>query len=652
MNGIGTPVDKTLAEAFLIKCENQEHLKNWISTYIGWDLPDSWVDPESNSSPISWMWSAYNMYKNNTCNQSPSIITISTRGGYKTLTQSIFAVIMMVHFNASYCHGAAIVPQAQVAQDYVSKFLSQLQPYLEYHNIHLLTDNAKDIKLGPKGAKVPTSSMKILVLNMAGSNAAHSNLLCLDELDLLRSAEQRRAFNEISKVPAEFNGQFPLTIKTSTLKFRSGLFAQQLDLARDKNWQIHKWNLIDITEKCKPDRHGEKTEKTVYVRYDLPLKTISSEEYDQLLPKEKDGFTAITNARSGCMSCSLLPVCRGRLAERSEKDTGPFWKSIEFTKSELETTEPDMAQAQLLCRKAAASGMVYPRFEDKNDGQGNTYSISIAWEKFTGDKAPKNVTYPMLLRKLIEHGTKFYVGGDWGHTGAQAFVVSAKIGINEFWILDAYSIPNLEWDEVLDLGKKIRDMYNKPIKWYMDTNQPMFIKTFNKNGMPCAKFNKDVFGGISAIRGQILDSSGKRKLKVIKHDRTAIVTKMFAEHSFKLDSLGNPTQEPDDSDISHIGDSIRYIGQNLFAPKRDGMRHNIDTNIYASFETESETFETWQEQKLKAARQEEIMIKSNGLSESGNIFWDFGGLDATISDDEKIPNIIDETEEIQKLREK
>jgi hypothetical protein len=626
---IVTPVDKTLADAFLVKFQSKEHLKNWIDTFIGWNLPDSFIDPESNSSPIEWMYSAYSMYRDNTCNTSPSIITISTRGGYKTLTQSIFSVIMMLHFNASYCHGAAIIPQAQVAQEYVSKFLVQLQPFMEYHNIYVLTDNSKDIKLGPKGAKIAQSQMKILVLNMAGSNAAHSNLLCLDEVDLLRSAEQRKAFGEISKVPAEFDGQFPLTIKTSTLKFRSGLFSQQLDLAKEKGWQVHKWNLLDITEKCQPERHGERTNQSVYARYELPLKTIKEDEYNDLVAKEKEGYKRLDNVRKGCMGCSLLPVCKGRLAERAETDKGGFWKSIEFTKSELETTEPDLATAQLLCRRAAASGMVYPRFEDRADGEGNTYSLEQAFEKFTGDKAPKGITYPFLLKTLLDNGTKFYASGDWGHTGAQAFVVAAQMGMGEFWLLDSYSIPNLEWEQVLDLGKRIRDQYRRPLKWFMDTNQPMFIKAFNKNQMKCAKFTKDIFGGISSIRGQILDGANRRKLKVIKHDRTKIIVKMFQEHAFKLDSLGNPTQEPDDSPVSHIGDSVRYMGQNLFAPKGGGLRQNIDTNQYMSDAPVEDTYENWLEQKIAAAKSEDENPNgdTSGLSESGSVFWDFGGTD-------------------------
>jgi hypothetical protein len=486
-------------------------------------LPDSYIDEESNSSPIDWMWAGYSMYKNNTCNKSPSIITISARGGFKTLTQSIFAVIIMLHFNASYCHGAAIIPQAQVAQEYVSKFLTQLQPYMEHHNLYLLTDNSKDIKIGPKGAKIPAASMKILVLNMAGSNAAHSNLLCVDELDLLRSAEQRKAFNEIQKVPAEFNGQFPLTIKTSTLKFRSGLFSQQLDLAKEKGWQIHKWNLLDITQKCPPERHGERTTETVYARYELPLKSISEVEYNRLLPNEQEGYSKLDNVRAGCLKCPLLSVCKGKLAERSSRDQGPFWKSIDFTISEMETTDPDMAMAQLLCRRAAASGMVYPRFDDRLDGTGNIYTVEQAWETYTGEKAPPKVTYHDLLQKMIKSGIKFYVGGDWGHTGAQAFVVSAKMPNGEFWIMDSYSVPGLEWEQVLDLGIRIRDLYNRPAKWFMDTNAPMFTKAFNKNGMSCAKFTKDVFGGISSIRGQIIDAKGRRRLKVIKHERNEVI---------------------------------------------------------------------------------------------------------------------------------
>jgi hypothetical protein len=618
-------IDENLAKTFLTRISSPQHLKQWIDNFLSLDFPDSWVDPDSNSSPIHWMYQTYKMYETNMGNTSPDTIVISSRESYKTLSEAVFAIIMMCHFGASIAHMAAIVPQATAAQKYIDAFIQKVKPYLSYHGIQLDAQNSKEIsiKLFPGTVKEKIAYMKIIVCTVTGANSAHTNIFTIDEIDTIRSAEQIRAYKEAQYIPGVFNGQHPITIKTSTLKFPGGLFSKEMDKALKNNFRVYKWNIIDITEKCQPDRHKPDLPKQkVYVAKGLPLKTISKDEYLMLNSKEKDQYDEI-EAMAGCAKCPLLPVCRQRLASRSENDTGGLWKPIDFTIAQFTKTDPDLAEAQLMCWKPSSQGMVYPRFLDKADGSGNTYTLNQAYEAFTGEKPNVKITLPQLVDTLQKRGIKFYCGVDWGFRHAFAITVSAQIPGGDWWLIDAYSISGLEFEQMLDLSKSVRDLY-KPAKWFADTAQPMFIKAFKKNKMPCAEFKKDVMGGIESVRGQIIDAKGTRRLKVVIHDRTQILLKMFAEHCFLLDSLGNLTNEPDDSDVADVADTIRYQGQNLFKPKA-----NIVTSTPAiSFETPApeRTYQDWLTQKTRELT-EGSKAGTSGKTSDGNIVWDFGSED-------------------------
>jgi hypothetical protein len=616
-------VDPLLAKVFLAKFETKDHIKNWISTFLELDFPDSWVDPDSNSSPIDWMYETYMSYKKNEGNINPEIIVISSRESYKTLSEAVFGVIMMIHFGATLAHMAAIVPQATAAQKYINSFMEKVAPYLEYHNRALNSQNAKEISIkNPDGT---VSFMKIIVCTITGANSSHTNLFTIDEIDTIRSQEGIRAYKEAQMIPGVFNGQYPITIKTSTMKFPGGLFSKEMEKAAKNGYKVRRWNIIDITEKCPTERHRPDLPlQTLYLSQSLPLKTIIESEYISLTNKEQEKFDKF-EAMGGCATCSLLPVCRGRLAERKDSDKGGLWKPIDFTISQFKKTDPDLAEAQLMCWKPSSAGMVYPRFLNK-DIDGNTYTLAQAWEAFTGDKAPAGITLPFLIESLHKKDIKFYCGTDWGFRHAFAITVSAIMPNGEWWLVDTYSVSGLEFEQMMDLAKSIRDMY-RPKKWFCDTAQPMFIKAFKNNKMPCGEFKKDIMGGISAVRGQIIDATGRRRLKVIRHDRNDWLLKVFAEHCFLLDSNGNLTQEPDDSEVADVADSLRYMAQNLFQPKKKGQVYNPLSNVnntqIANNITERK-YEDWLTQKAR-----ELATGPSGSEKgnSGSVFWDFGGND-------------------------
>jgi hypothetical protein len=554
--------DNTLKEIFKKSLETKpstkEELKNWIYLFLGLDLPDSHLDGEdSNGSPMEAIWESYDTYRLNKGDEHPGYIWLSSRDGAKTLSASILAVVLMVFFDSTICWLASIEPQSKIALNNVQSFISKIMPYINYCGKNVQSNNARNLEIVASNGE--RSLINILVATMASVNGRHVNCVFCDETDLLRDP---RVLDEVQAVASLIGGQFPLKLYFSTRKFAFGNMEQLIQKKESLGLKLVKWDILDVTEYCPPSRHKPSEPKVkLFIHPEPPLRHLTPEDHANLSEVEQKQYQEL-EVFSGCSGCKLVSQCKTRLAKRNPNDKGMLWKKIDHTINMFRSMSPDMATAQLLCRKPSQSGLVYPRFDET----GNTYAIEQAYYNFTGERAA-NLTIDHLVQALHNHGIDFYVGGDWGSTACQAFVISAIMPGGEWWIVDSYAIPGLEFDDVLKLGMKIRDTY-RPKKWFMDTNQPMFIKAFNKNGMRCAEFKKDVMGGIECVRAQVINSAGIRKLRVIKHERTQIMLEGFRKHHFILDSLGKPTDSPDDGEAwSDVMDSTRYLGQNLFAAK-------------------------------------------------------------------------------------
>lgn len=455
-------------------------------------------------------------------------------------------------------------------------------------------------------------------------NSEHVPFMTFDELDVVQSIA---AFNEAQFIPARLRGRGPLTVKCSTRKFPFGLMAESIDRAKETGETVLQWNIIDVTERCSEDRHRPDLPKeTRYIDPELPLRQYSASEISTLSDKVRDRLQVI-EAHAGCVKCPLLPVCRMALADRPKGDVGGLYKPIDFTIRQFkQKVDPDMIGAQVLCWRPKSTGLVYPRFVDLTDPkEGNVYDIHQAYSILTGQDANGDVSLMDLITKIHELKIRFYVGGDWGFRHATAFVVACEYG-REWWLVDCHSVPGLEFEQILNLAMNhVKDIYN-PKKWAMDTAYPSYIKTFNSKGMSCYEFKKDVMGGISAVRGQVVDGYNRRSLKIIKHDRTQFLIDGMKQHHFKLDSAGNPTEEPDDEKYADVLDGLRYLAQNRFKPSKGistgedrqsepkGFRANPLTAGIPQFEYLSRQIE----QRVTDPGEKKII---NG---SGTIIVDFG----------------------------
>src|ERR1700677_50671 len=554
---------KFFAEGMFALLNSAQDVKDWAALYLGLELPLEITDPESTSSPLDAIWQVYNTFKNNSGDVNPGYILMSCREGMKTVSVSILEVLLLLHFQLDIGHAAAVEDQSAVALGYITGFIMNVQPLLDVRGWTPISENKRLIKFKTPEGKQPF--IKIVICNPKGMNSLHSNVLFLDELDLADPA----ALKEGKFITSYSKGIYGVKVYLSTRKYAFGNMAEAIEHAAERNYKILRWNILDVTEHCPPSRHlpdGPKEDR--YVQKTLPLIQITPEDYGFLPESEQKKFDLIKDVHEGCRSCSLLPVCRMRLAQKPTVAAGGFYKPIVSVKQQFLENDPDSGEAQLLCWKPGAAGLVYPRFNGTL-GSGNVASLREAWERLTGEPCKRAWVSEMdLLREIQNRKIPIYAGVDWGYTHDAVIIIVAKLDNGEIWVLDCFAAPGLEFSDMLTNGLALREKYWVQ-KWYCDQANPSGIKSFNKNGMKSPKFTKDVIGGIESIRSKIVNGAGVRNFRVIDTPSTKKVVSAIQKHRWKLNGQGNPTLEPDDArGIADICDALRYIGQELFPVKR------------------------------------------------------------------------------------
>lgn len=534
-----------------------DELKNWIMLFLGLEYPNTKCDLESNSNPTDAIWQVYQSYKTNT-GALPGAIWLSARECLKTISVAVLEILLLLHFKLEIAHASATESQSQVCLKYIQSFFYKIEPLLEAKGWQNTTQNKRTFEFNTPDGDKPF--IKVVICTAKGMNSLHANLLVVDELDLADPS----ALNEGKNIVGFSRGFHAFTLFLSTRKYAFGPMSNAIENADEMGYKIFRWNIMDVTSKCTKERYmPEKPKEDRYVAKSLPLRQLSKEEFDLLPDMDKLKWDLVEGAHAGCKTCILLPVCRKRLSELPQTSLGGFYKPIKAIIQKFKENSPEIAEAQLLCWKPGSEGLVYPRFNSAID-IGNIISIKKAYETLMGPTKKTNISEITLLHEMQKLSIEFYAGIDWGYDHDWVLCIVAVIPNGEYWLMETYASPGLELDDQLQIGISFRDKYN-PQKWFADTNMPSSRKTFTKNGMRCIKFDKDVLGGIEAVRSKISNAAGKRMFKVIHNDSNKKAVTAIMKHRFKLDGQGNVTQTPDDErGIADICDTLRYIGQNLF----------------------------------------------------------------------------------------
>jgi hypothetical protein len=539
--------------------------------FLGVDLPDCTVSEESTSNPLDNIWDCYDRIIRNDLEEFSRVMTYAGRGGYKSLGASILETMCLLHTPRNIGHMAATKPQARKSAGYVKDFF-----FRELLRDFVMGDSADRVRIvhythkqtgeilndGEYSQLPPTQQsefhrsdnyVKVVVCTLTGSQSDHTELFIVDEIDVVPAANVH-AYHLASNIPDPRDGMLPLTLLTSTRKFRTGLVQQELDDAERTKLIVKHWNLIDVTAACEPERHLPKKPKATYYVNDDLVTHISEEEYGVLNPGQQKSWYPVEGF-AGCVKCRIFSACKSRLATHQTCKANTL-KPITFAINQFAKAKtPDLISTEYLSRKAETTGLVYPRLLAEK----HLKTAAEMAELVDGNAHPEDFGKAQLIKLLKEKGAAFYAGMDFGFIHPFAVTTYAQFGQYAF-ILDCYAQSGLELDEQTANCEYLKTVYDNPVI-YPDMASPGSIKTFRTRGFRARDWEKKPFSvkaGIEIVRSLLWSGAGKIRMFFLKGDSgVADLFKEMVEYKYKVNAAGMPTEEPIEVDDDRA-DSIRY----------------------------------------------------------------------------------------------
>jgi hypothetical protein len=582
MNDVLPTRDELKRRALFVPCKSKGQLHRWILVYLGLDIPDCKVDPDSTCTPMDMIWEVYDAGMRKGLIAFNRMMAYASRDSFKTLSAAILEVLAIVHMERSVAHMAAIEQQAQKAVSYVKDFLNK--PFLRDY---VIADNKRQVEfkrycnpetgenLPPREwAALPTEHdkikfeeiktyLRVIVCTPKSANSEHVPFYVVDEVDLA----DPKAYEEAKMIPAPYKGKHPITLLTSTRKYAYGLVQKELDRQIERHsgrrmLQVRHWNVIDVTEACPTTRHQpEKPKLDIYYNTET-LQAMRKEDWLLLDDEQRSNFK-VKEGYQGCLtSCTLFPMCQGRLATE-QKSQSPLLKPIDHVIQLFADVSVPTAKAQLMCWKPSTEGLIYPNFER---GTHMLRPFEIA-KKITGEEYSEEFTKADLLALMRTRDITFHAGMDFGFTHNFAVVTGAMDGGN-LYIIDVIAIPGIELMQKIELCKQRIAHFDLSI--YADEAYPSDIVSFKKAGFRIRGVKKDkgsVVGGIEIVRSKLLPATGKPQLIFLAGDEgVEILAQRIAQYHWKQDTGGNMTDIPDEKQDDEC-DALRYLCMSLYTPK-------------------------------------------------------------------------------------
>lgn len=569
-------------QIFAIPCDSQEALHRWILLFLGLNIPNCIVDPDSNSSPMGMIWEIYSKARENDPEFSRALF-YAARGCFKTLSAAILELLMVFHLNRNVAHMAAVENQSLISLGYTRGFFAKapfsdfvegdakgLMSILRYvdRNNGTTLSSAEYATLSDS-EKLPYNEVrnfiKVVICNMKGANGLHASYLCTDELDVITDIA---AFQESLMIPAaDRPGVNPISMLTSSRKFSFGLVQKEIDAEFDKDGSrrlhIRHWNLIDVTEACPAERHRPDLPRLPIYLDEPNLVALSEEKYDKLDPEAQKKFVK-KEGYTGCLTnCKLFAACRGLLATE-QKSTSDLLRSIPFTQTQFRTVSVPTANAQLLCRKPSTEGLIYPHLER------SIHMLTPAQmaKMITGEDFRPDMTKAELIVFFKSRGIRFSAGMDFGFTHNFAVPLAAIDGARAF-VISCISAPDLLPDAMIHRCNTDIKSFSPSI--WPDTASPQLIAMFKKSGYRMREWDKGagtVKGGIDIVRMRLRPTIGEPLLYFLAGDPgVEVLYKHMSQYHWTIDDQGNPTDVPDETDDDEC-DGLRYLVMNEFPPSK------------------------------------------------------------------------------------
>lgn len=617
--------------------ESEEDLSLWVQAFLGIELPNCTVSDESNSNPMALVWECYNKMRHNDLEGFSRLMAYASRGGIKTLGASILEMMQVLQLERSTCHMAAILDQSKVSQEYVKEFVEK-----EWIRDFVISKN--DRRIGflryyhPKSGQSLTRNewltltepekiefrriytyVKLIICTMAGANSSHTLNLTVDEVDVVPK-QNVRAYKQAKHIPDARKGKLPFTLLTSTRKSSIGLVQKELDDAAKTGLVVRHWNTIDVTEACPTTRHKPEGPKTTRYINDALLEHISEADFEALDEITAKKYYART-AYEGCVTCPIFAACKGRLATE-QKSTSSMLKPLVAIIAAFRATDTESAQTELMCRKADATGLVFPRFSKAKHGK----TAKEIGEMVTGSPLPAKFNIHDLRKLLLVRDARMVAGIDWGFTHPFAYVLTAIWGRFSFVIL-AYERSGLELDDKVLVAEPLKE-YRPAI--FADPESPSDTTTFRRKGYLMKvwdKYKGSVKMGIETVRLKLQPAIGEPEMFFCIEDPfVCLLMDKMERYPFLLDAAGSVTEEPNDEGMD-LPVALRYATMNTYAPNGKliiGSPAGTVEDVKATLESirNPQTHEGLLEQHLQGLLHgtPEVAVKPLKINKGGFIF--------------------------------
>jgi hypothetical protein len=636
-------VDELKRRILFVPLDNKPALHRWIMEFLHLDIPDTIVDPSSNSTPMDLIWEVYDAARTNKRVDFNRCLGFASRDSFKTLGAAVLEVLAVVHLQRNVAHMAAIESQAKKAQSYVKAFFAKpfLRDYIvgdndrkkeiaRYHdpktgeNLNQKQFLALSIVDKLKYQEV-SNYITIVICTPRGANSEHVPFFVVDEVDLASPV----AYEEAKMIPAPIGDQMPITLLTSTRKYSFGLVQKEIDDSAETGLHIRHWNIIDVTERCPTSRHQPELPKQEVYYSDETLSTITKEHYNGLTADQQNLYEPDT-AYAGCVkNCKLFAMCRGRLATM-QKEADPnakvrsLLKPVAHTQSLFKNIDPAVAKAQLLCRKPSTAGLIYPNF----DRQVHMLTPAEMASKITGEDFPESFTKSQLIALLKTRDVRFAGGMDFGYTHNFSVVTGAIDG-NRCFVFDVISVAEIELEQQIEIcASKILDLNPKIAA---DSASPQSIKTFSKKGFRIKGVVKgpgSVTDGIGIVRTLLRPAVGDPRLFFLKADEGCeLLAKRLSGYHWTLDAAGEPTDIPDDTNDDEC-DALRYLMMSNFAKAGRVSAAKEPPAKPTSVSTSPQYTPMWMAQQVQAqtgaSNTQESSDLGSARGKKGSFMWDLG----------------------------
>lgn len=575
--------EKLKRKLLWIPCKSEEELTRFVKVFFGIEMPNTTVDPVSNSNPSKLLWEVYDAMING--RDLGRLLFYAARDSFKTVLSSVIETLAVLHCDRDVAHMAAVESQSLVCRRYLRNYFNKpyLAPFLSQsaerrieitRYVHATTKEVISpveyaaIKKESEATQKPdllepwdekTHFIQIVICTMQGANSLHASLLILDELDLADEGP----VNESKMIPTPTRGTSypPITLLTSSRKFSIGLVQKEIDNAAESGLHIRHWNIIDVSRTCPDDRCEKTLPKIPIYVYQEDLKAADEETYKKLSPEIQDKYEKCEGYQGCLKNCKIFAACRGRLAT-DQRSASAVLKNIPHVQTLFRSLDPETSLAQLLCHKPSSFGLVYSKFNREK----HMITAAQMATLLTGEDYHEHFTKKQLIELMKARGTSLVAGLDHGFTHNFA-VVSAGVDGNRCFIFDVISAPELE------LAQKIEVM-TKRVKWfnptiYPDPEDPASNKTL-KRFFKLKEWTKtpgSVVGGIEIVRLKLTPGIDRPpELYLLKDDDGCEqLAKDMSKYHWKLDTEGEPTDIPTDKDDDRL-DAMRYLIMNVFPP--------------------------------------------------------------------------------------